>query len=51
VLSESRQTTARRSFFLIDQQGIVRQRWFPENEGFFPNEPILQAVRAIASKR
>jgi peroxiredoxin len=42
------QITARRSFFLVDPEGIVRQRWLPD--GVFPSEPILDAVRAIPKK-
>lgn len=39
---------ARRAFFLIDKQGIVRGRWLPENQlATFPNEPILEKVREI----
>jgi len=43
------QMDARRAFFLVDQQGIVRQRWL--RDGVFPSEPILDAVRAISGKR
>ena len=40
---------ARRAFFLLDQQGVVRARWL--RDGVFPSEPILDAVRAISGKR
>ena len=50
VLSESRQITARRSFFLVDQRGIIRGRWLPDDGAVFPSETILEAVRAIAKK-
>ena len=51
VLSPKYARDARRAFFLIDQQGIVRQRWLPENEDrVFPSDEILKAVRQIAGK-
>jgi peroxiredoxin len=50
VLAPS-QMDARRAFFLVDQQGIVRQRWLPEDRTVLPSEPILDAVRAISGKR
>jgi peroxiredoxin len=43
--------TAQRSFFLVDQQGIVRQQWV--NVGgntVMPSEPILKAVQELRSK-
>ena len=42
---------ARRSFFLIDKQGIVRGRWFAEDGDVFSSEPILKAAREIAGRR
>ena len=42
---------ARRAIFLIDQQGIVRGRWFPEQQPeLFSNEPLLQAAREMTGK-
>ena len=41
---------AKRSFFLIDQQGIVREKWLGEDEAVFPNEQLLQAARVLAGK-
>ena len=42
---------ARRAIFLIDQQGIVRGRWFPEKQPeLFPNEPLLEAAREMTGK-
>jgi peroxiredoxin len=43
---------AERAFFLIDKQGIVRQRWVLKGgeEIVFPTEPLLQAVQEIAGK-
>ncbi len=41
---------AKRSFFLIDQQGIVRGRWIGGDLDVFPSEMILQAVRQMMEK-
>ena len=43
-------TAARRSFFLIDKQGIVRERWLARGNEVFPSEPILQRAREIVGK-
>ena len=40
----------RRSFFLVDKEGIVRGRWIGEDSGVFPNEPLLKAAQEIAGK-
>ena len=40
----------RRSFFLVDKEGIVRGRWTGEDSGVFPNEPLLKAAQEIAGK-
>lgn len=51
VLSPKYARDARRAFFLIDQQGIVRQQWLPEDEDrVFPSDEILKAARAIAGR-
>jgi mycoredoxin-dependent peroxiredoxin len=41
-----------RAFFLIDKEGIVRQRWLIEGGEavVFPSEPLLQAVQEIVGK-
>ena len=41
---------ARRSFILIDKQGIVRGLWLAKNKGVFPSETILKAARELAGK-
>ena len=41
---------ARRAFFLIDKQGVVRGRWLADDTAIFANEPILQVAREIAGK-
>jgi len=41
-----------RAFFLIDMEGIVRQRWLIQGgeDVVFPSEPLLQALQEIAGK-
>ena len=43
---------AERAFFLIDKEGIVRQRWLIKGgeEVVFPSDPLLKAVQEIAGK-
>jgi peroxiredoxin len=41
---------ARRAFFLIDKQGVVRGRWLADDSAVFASEPILQVAREIAGK-
>jgi peroxiredoxin len=45
------QKDARRAFFLIDQQSVVREKWLPGDRTVFPSETVLAAVRAIAATR
>jgi len=49
----SSHTYAKRAFFLVDQQGIIRQRWLTDGGEHvtFPSEPILKALQEIAQKR
>ena len=50
IISPSR-LTARRAFFLIDQEGIVRGKWLSEIQGaLYPSDPILEKVREITGK-
>lgn len=49
VLNPNTQITARRSFFLVDQQGIVRAKWLFDGE--FPSQLALEAARGLAGKR
>ncbi len=42
---------AKRAFFLIDQQGIVRGKWIGGDLDVFPSETLLQAAREMAEKR
>jgi hypothetical protein len=42
--------STKRSFFLVDQQGIVRGRWIGEDLTVFPNEVLLKAVEEVAGK-
>ncbi len=39
---------ARRSFFLIDKQGILRGQWLARADEVFPSEPILKRARELA---
>jgi peroxiredoxin len=49
---EPSRLVARRGFFLIDQEGIVRGQWLPERQAaLFPGERILGKVREITGKR
>jgi peroxiredoxin len=41
---------ARRSFFLIDQHGVVQGQWFVEDGLVFPSELILDVARKLAGK-
>jgi peroxiredoxin len=47
------QTYAQRAFFLIDQQGIIRQRWLTGGgeDIVFASEPLLEAARELTGKR
>src|SRR5262249_61227109 len=48
VVEHAPNTAARRAFFLVDQQGIVRGKWLVENSAFFASEEILQRAREMA---
>lgn len=39
-----------RSFFLVDQQGIVRGRWIGEDLAVFSSEALLKAAGEVAGK-
>ena len=39
-----------RSFFLVDQQGIVRGRWIGEDLAVFSSEVLLKAAEEIVGK-
>ena len=41
---------SKRSFFLIDKQGIVRGKWIGEDLAVFSSEAFLKAAREIAGK-
>lgn len=44
---------ALRAYFLVDRQGIIRQRWLlglPGDDIVFPSETILEAVRELAGR-
>ena len=42
---------AGRTFFLIDQQGIVRGKWLGGDNAVFPTEKLLEAAREVAGRR
>ena len=45
--------TAHRSFFLVDEKGILRQQWLLGAAGgdtVMPSEPILKAVQELKGK-
>ena len=45
--------TAQRSFFLVDEKGIVRKQWLLGAAGgdtVMPSETILKAIREIKGK-
>jgi peroxiredoxin len=44
-------TIAKRHYFLVDEQGIVRGKWAGEDLEVFPSEVLLQAVRDLVAQR
>jgi len=51
VVDHRPNTAARRAFFLVDQQGIVRGKWLVENSAFFPSDEMLKVAREMAGNR
>ena len=51
VIEHRPNTAARRAFFLVDQQGVVRGKWLIANNAFFPSEDMLKAAREISGKQ
>ena len=41
---------AKRSFFLVDKDGVVRGKWIGEDLAVFSNEVFLKAAQEIAGK-
>ena len=41
---------AGRSFFLVDQRGILRAKWIGEDLAVFPSQVLLQGVQEVAQK-
>jgi peroxiredoxin len=39
---------ARRAFFLIDKDGIIRGKWLAEKNEVFPSQPILELALKLA---
>jgi hypothetical protein len=48
---EMKDLIAKRAFFLVDANGIVRARWVGEDLGVFPTEALLKAAREHGPKR
>ncbi len=42
---------AKRYFFLIDRDGIVRGKWLGEDLAVFPTEVLLKAARDLSARR
>jgi peroxiredoxin len=51
VVEHRPNTAARRAFFLVDQQGIVRGKWLIANNAVFPSEDMLRVAREMAGKQ
>jgi hypothetical protein len=51
VVEHRPNTAARRAFFLVDQQGIVRGKWLIANNAFFPSEDMLKVAREMTGKQ
>lgn len=51
VVDHGPNTVARRAFFLVDQQGIVRGKWLVANNAVFPSEEMLKVARQVAGKQ
>jgi len=51
VVEHRPNTAARRAFFLVDQQGIVRGKWLIANNAVFPSEDILKVAREMTGKQ
>lgn len=42
---------AKRSFFFVDEQGVIPCKWLGEDLDVFPTEELLEAAREVAAKR
>jgi peroxiredoxin len=42
---------AKRAFFLVDRDGVVRGRWIGDDLAVFPSDEILKLARTLARKR
>ena len=51
VVEHRPNTAARRAFFLVDQQGIVRGKWLVANDAVFPSENMLRVAREMTGKQ
>jgi len=48
---KTKKLVARRGFFVIDREGIVRGKWLVKNKDVFPSETVLKKVREISGMR
>lgn len=48
---QAKSKMAKRAFFLVDQQGVVRGRWIGEDLAIFQSEALLKAAREMVGKR
>jgi len=51
VVEHRPNTAARRAFFLVDQQGIVRGKWLVANNAVFLSGDILKVAREMIGKQ
>ena len=51
VVEHRPNTAARRAFFLVDQQGIVRGKWLAAGDAVFPSQDMLKVAREMAGKQ
>lgn len=42
---------AKRAFFLVDRDGIVRGKWIGEDLAVFPSDALLKTAQDLAAKR
>ena len=42
---------AKRHFFLVDREGIVRGKWLGDDLAVFPSDTLLKAARKLVAQR
>ena len=48
-IGKENRPVAKRSFFLIDKDGIIQGKWMAVNNEVFPSEPILKRARELVN--